>query len=138
MKKVLIIAIAFLAFSCKKQETVPAEKQTEPAATEAASSEGMPVEVQTPEQLGESIFKGKGTCVSCHKADTKLIGPSLQDIAKMYKEKNGNIITFLKGESEPIVDPAQYALMQPNIVLTKTMTDEELKGLEAYVYSNLK
>ena len=138
MKRVLIIAIAFLAFSCKKQESEPVEKQAEPAASEASASEGMPVEVQTPEQLGESIFKGKGTCVSCHKTDSKLIGPSLQDIAKMYKEKNGNIITFLKGDSKPIVDPAQYALMQPNIVLTKTMTDEELKALEAYVYSNLK
>ncbi|MFV8374295.1 c-type cytochrome [Flavobacterium sp. LB1P62] len=135
MKKVLIIAIAFLAFSCKKQE---AEKQSEPAASEAASSEGMAEEVQTPEQLGKQIFEGKGTCISCHKTDVKLIGPSLQDIAKMYKEKNGNIVTFLKGESKPIVDPAQYALMQPNIVLTKTFTDEELQALEAYVYSNLK
>ncbi|MFV5694122.1 c-type cytochrome [Flavobacterium sp. LB3P122] len=138
MKKVLIIAIAFLAFSCKKQEAVPAEKQAEPTASEAATSEGMAEEIQTPEQLGKQIFEGKGTCVSCHKTDVKLIGPSLQDIAKMYKEKNGNIVTFLKGESKPIVDPAQYALMQPNIVLTKTMTDEELKALEAYVYSNLK
>ncbi|MFV5687298.1 c-type cytochrome [Flavobacterium sp. ZT3R25] len=135
MKKVLIIAIAFLAFSCKKQE---AEKQSEPAASEAAPSEGMAEEVQTPEQLGKQIFEGKGTCISCHKTDVKLIGPSLQDIAKMYKEKNGNIVTFLKGESKPIVDPAQYALMQPNIVLTKTFTDEELQALEAYVYSNLK
>jgi cytochrome c len=138
MKKVLIIAIAFLAFSCKKQEAEPTEKQAEPAASEAASSEGMAEEVQTPEQLGKQIFEGKGTCISCHKTDSKLIGPSLQDIAKIYKDKSGNIITFLKGESKPIVDPAQYALMQPNIVLTKTMTDDELKALEAYVYSNLK
>ncbi|MFV5701449.1 c-type cytochrome [Flavobacterium sp. XS2P12] len=135
MKKVLIIAIAFLAFSCKKQEAEPTEKKAE---SEATVSEGMQEEIQTPEQLGEALFKGKGTCASCHKVDTKLIGPSLQDIAKIYKEKNGNIITFLKGESEPIVDPAQYDLMKPNIVLTKTMTDEELKGLEAYLYSTLK
>jgi cytochrome c len=135
MKKVLIIAIAFLAFSCKKQEAEPSGKQVEP---EATVSEGMPVEVQTPEQLGETLFKGKGACISCHKTDVKLIGPSLQDIAKIYKEKNGNIVTFLKGESEPIVDPSQYALMQPSIVLTKTMTDEELKAFEAYLYSTLK
>ena len=135
MKKVLIIAIAFLAFSCKKQE---AEKQAEPAASEATSSEGMAEEIQTPEQLGKQIFEGKGTCISCHKTDVKLIGPSLQDIAKIYKEKNGSIVTFLKEKSEPIVDASQYALMKPNLVLTKTFTDEELQALEAYVYSNLK
>ncbi|MFV5690877.1 c-type cytochrome [Flavobacterium sp. LT1R49] len=138
MKRVLIIAIAFLAFSCKKQEAEPTEKQAEPAASEAASSEGMAEEVQTPEQLGKQIFEGKGTCISCHKTDVKLIGPSLQDIAKIYKEKNGNIVTFLKEKSEPIVDASQYALMKPNLVLTKTFTDEELQALEAYVYSNLK
>lgn len=135
MKKVLIIAIAFLAFSCKKQEAEPTEKQAEP---EVTVSEGMQEEIQTPEQLGEALFKGKGTCASCHKVDAKLIGPSLQDIAKIYKEKNGNIIAFLRGESEPIVDPAQFDLMKPNIVLTKTFTEEELKGLEAYLYSTVK
>ena len=135
MKKVLIIAIAFLAFSCKKQEAEPTEKQAEP---EATVSEGMQEEIQTPEQLGETLFKGKGTCASCHKVDAKLIGPSLQDIAKIYKEKNGSIVSFLKEKSDPIVDPSQYALMKPNIVLTKTMTDEELNALEAYVYSTLK
>ncbi|MFV8341515.1 c-type cytochrome [Flavobacterium sp. XS2P39] len=135
MKKVLIIAIAFLAFSCKKQEAEPTEKQAEP---EATVSEGMQEEIQTPEQLGEALFKGKGTCASCHKVDAKLIGPSTQDIAKIYKEKNGNIVAFLRGESEPIVDPAQFDLMKPNIVLTKTFTEEELKGLEAYLYSTVK
>lgn len=137
MKKVLILAIAFVAFSCKKQEAEPAEKQAAPEATEAAS-EGMAEEVQTPEQLGKQIFEGKGTCISCHKTDVKLIGPSLQDIAKIYKEKNGSIVSFLQEKSEAIVDPKQYPLMKPNIVLTKTMTEEELKGLEAYIYSNLK
>jgi cytochrome c len=44
----------------------------------------------------------------------------------------------LKGESDPMVDPTQYAVMKPNLVLTKSFSDEELKGLEAYVNSNLK
>ena len=135
MKKVTIIAIAFLAFACKKQEAKTDEKQEEP---KEVVSEGMPAQAQAPEQLGEVIFNGKGNCVACHKVDTKLIGPSFQDIAKKYKEKNGNIIAFLKGESEAIVDPSQYALMEPNLALTKTMTDEELKGLEAYIYSTSK
>ena len=95
-------------------------------------------EAQKPEDLGAEIFAGKGACVACHKPDVKLVGPSLQDIAKIYKEKNGDIVTFLKGEGEPIVDPTQYAVMKPNFLVTKTFSDEELKALEAYIYSHLK
>ena len=95
-------------------------------------------EAQKPEDLGAEIFAGKGACVACHKPDVKLIGPSLQDIAKIYKEKNGDMVTFLKGEGEAIVDPLQYNLMKPNLELTKTFSDEELKALEAYVNSHLK
>ncbi len=95
-------------------------------------------EAQKPEDLGAEIFAGKGACVACHKPDVKLVGPSLQDIAKIYKEKNGDMVTFLKGEGEPIVDPTKYELMKPNFVITKTLSDEELKALEAYIYSHLK
>lgn len=136
MKKLIFIAIVFLAFACKKQETESFGKQETPAAEE--SSEGMKAEVKTPEQVGEALFNGKGTCVACHKMDEKLIGPSFKDIATMYKDKNASIISFLKGESEAIVDPAQFAVMQPNLVVTKAMSDDELKGLEAYINSALK
>jgi cytochrome c len=135
MKKVVIIAIALLAFSCKKQESEEFGKEVE---SEGTVSEGMPAETQTPEQLGETIFQGKGNCVSCHQVETKSIGPSIQEIAKIYKDKNANLITFLKGEGEPIVDPSQFEVMKANFVITKAMSDEELEGLEAYIYSNLK
>ena len=95
-------------------------------------------EVKTPVELGAEIFAGKGACIACHKPDVKLVGPSLHDIAKIYKEKNGDMVTFLKGEGEPIVDPTQYAVMKANFAITKTFSDEELKALEAYVYSTLK
>lgn len=48
------------------------------------------------------------------------------------------MISFLKGEKEALVDPTQYEVMKANFVITKAMSDEELKALEAYVYSNLK
>ena len=48
------------------------------------------------------------------------------------------MVTFLKGEGEPIVDPSQYEVMKTNFAVTKTMSDEELQALEAYVYSHLK
>jgi len=131
-KKLVLIALAFLAFSCKKesQESFGKEEQTNVATTEDKEL--------APEELGKVIFEGKGNCISCHKTDEKLIGPSLQEIAKIYKEKEANMVTFLKGESEAIVDPSQFAVMQANLTLTKTFSDKELQGLEAYIHSNLK
>jgi cytochrome c len=130
MKK-FVFALAVLAFvSCKKE--------SEESFGKSETTTETTTEVQKPEDLGAEIFAGKGACVACHKPDVKLVGPSLQDIAKIYKEKNGNMVTFLKGEGEPIVDPTQYAVMKANFAITKTFSDEELKALEAYVYSTLK
>lgn len=127
MKKLVLIAIVTLALSCKKESQEPFGKPTETATV-----------VQTPEVLGKEIFEGKGNCVACHQVDQKVIGPSIQDIAKIYKDKNGNIVNFLKGESEAIVDPAQFPVMQANLAITKTFTEEELKAVEAYMNSHLK
>jgi len=127
MKKLVLIALAVLAFSCKKESQESFGKPTETT-----------TEVQTPEALGKEIFEGKGNCVACHQADQKVIGPSLQEIAKIYKDKNGNMVNFLKGESEAIVDPEQFPVMQANLAITKTFTDEELKAVEAYINSHLK
>ncbi|QBZ97191.1 c-type cytochrome [Flavobacterium sangjuense] len=84
---------------------------------------------------GKELFEGEGNCIACHKPDQKIIGPSLQDIAKIYKEKNASIVLFLKEESEPIIDPSQYDIMKTNFAITKSMSDEQLKALEDYIYS---
>jgi cytochrome c len=127
MKQLILIALALLAFSCKKENEEPFGKPTETVTV-----------VQTPEVLGKEIFEGKGNCVACHQVDQKVIGPSIKEIAKNYKDKNGNIVKFLKGESEAIVDPSQYEVMKANLEITKTFTDNELKAVEAYMNSNLK
>lgn len=131
MKKLILLSFALIAFSCKKesQESFGNDGQTTVANEEKEL---------TPEEIGKVIFEGKGNCTSCHQIDSKTIGPSTQEIAEIYKEKNGNIVSFLKGESEAIVDPSQFAVMQANLTLTKTFTDKELQGLEAYINSSLK
>jgi len=122
----LLFVTLLLFISCKKESE------------ESFGKSETTTEVQKPEDLGAEIFAGKGACVACHKPDVKLVGPSLQDIAKIYKEKNGDMVSFLKGEGEAIVDPTQYEVMKANFAITKTFSEEELKALEAYVYSTLK
>ena len=126
MKKVLLIITILFLISCKKEET---KKEPLYSTTETA---------KTLVELGQEIFEGRGNCASCHQLNQKIIGPSIQDIAQKYKENKGDIVAFLKGEAEPIVDPSQYEVMKTNFAITKTMSETELKSLEAYFYSNLK
>ena len=135
MKKIVFLLSVLVLFACKKESQ---ESFGKPETTTTETATEVKSEVQKPEDLGKTIFEGKGACIACHKPDVKLVGPSLQDIAKIYKDKSGNMVTFLKGEGVPLVDPTQYEVMKPNFVVTKTFSDEELKALEAYVYSNLR
>ena len=124
MNKLIVVFFSiYILVACKK---------------EASKEPLYPKTAQTPEQLGKEIFEGKGNCVACHQPQQKVIGPSIHDIAKTYKDKNGSIVTFLKGGSDPLVDPEQFEVMKTNFVLTKAMSDDELKALEAYIYSYSK
>lgn len=124
MKKIIFICFTSSLFfvSCKKEET----KET---ATKVP---------QNSVDLGKELFEGKGNCVACHLVDQKVIGPSIQEIAKIYKDQKGNIIDFLKNDAKPIVDPSQYEVMKTNFTITKAMSVEELSAIETYIYSHSK
>jgi cytochrome c len=122
MKNVVFALVMLLLYSCKKESSEVIQNKLET--------------VKTPTELGQELFEGKGNCVACHLVDQKVIGPSIQDIAKIYKAKNANIVDFLKNDAKPIVDPSQYEVMKTNFVITKAMTEQELKAIEAYIYSN--
>lgn len=124
MKRIFLVFSFFSLLSCKKEEQ---KKQ-----------EMYPEIKQTKEQIGQVLFEEKGNCVACHLVDQKVIGPSIQEIAKIYKEKNGNIIDFLKNDAKPIVDPSQYEVMKTNFAITKAMSDDELKAIESYILSQSK
>ena len=117
MKKIYCILILILINSCKNKE-------------EKNQSQN-----KTPTEIGAAIFEGKGNCVACHQIDQKIVGPSIQEIATIYKTKNGSIVDFLKNDANPLVDPSQYEVMKTNFAITKSMSDEELKAIEAYIYS---
>ncbi|MFD1601976.1 c-type cytochrome [Flavobacterium artemisiae] len=132
MKKVLFLSAVLAFTACKKEATENTQNASE------SYSEGESAKAKTPEDLGKEIFEGRGNCTACHQPDQKVIGPSIKEIAKTYKDKKGDMVTFLKGNAEPIVDPSQFSVMQTNFEITKAMSDEELKAIETYIYSHLK
>ncbi len=74
-------------------------------------------------------------CIACHQVDKKTVGPSLKTIAASYVDKKDDMVKFLKGEGKAIVDPAQFAVMQPNLNTTKNMNDADLSALVDYMLS---
>jgi len=133
MKKLLALSLMAIAItSCGKKEEKKEELYPETIA-EAVSPE---------DQLiadGKELFESnKAACFSCHQMDKKVIGPSIKEIAKIYKEQNGDMVAFLRKKADPIVDPSQYNVMETNFAILKTMSDEELKSLEAYMMSTIK
>ncbi len=114
-----------------KKEEAPKAEETPKAETAATAGD--------PEK-GKELF-GTKTCATCHALDKKLVGPSIQDIAKKYAETNGDIAKFLSGGSDAIVDtdPAQVAVMAANITgILKDATDAEKADLAAYMASTIK
>ena len=85
--------------------------------------------------LGNRLFSEK-TCIKCHDVNQVKKGPSIREIMAVYKEKDGDIVAFLKGKSEPIVDttPSQVAIMQENIDgFLKDISDEEMNSIATYM-----
>ena len=134
MKQLFLILTALALFSCKQEEK---KDSLYPESGNENTAEGETADLTPSQALGKEIFDNRGNCFSCHKPDQKVIGPSIMEIAKIYKEKNGSIVEFLKGKAKPIVDlnPAQYEVMKTNFYITKKMSDEELKALEDYFMS---
>ena len=85
--------------------------------------------------LGNRLFSEK-TCIKCHDINDVKTAPSVVEIMTVYKANRGDIVSFLKGDSKPIVDTStrQVAIMQDNIDgFLKKISDEELDALATYM-----
>ena len=110
------------------KEAVDATKEAAKDATDAAKDAVASVD-------GKALFLNNG-CVACHQVDKKTVGPSIKAIAAAYAGKKDDLVKFLKGEGKAVVDPANFAVMQPNLATTKKMSDAERAGLADYILSN--
>lgn len=130
-KSLFILVLAFTITNCSdKKETDKYGNTVEENSIPTAETTIDPLVAK-----GKELFEGKGTCIACHKPDVKVVGPSIKEITKIYKEKGASIASFINGEGEPIVDASQYEIMKANFVITKAMTSEERRALEIYMMS---
>ena len=83
-------------------------------------------------KAGEAIFQKKG-CVLCHKLNVGTIGPSLLDLSMAYRSSMGELVLYLTGQREPIVEPARASVMNPQLVKIKALSDENIKAVAVYI-----
>lgn len=143
MKKVflslLVVGFAVSFSACGKKEAKPVETQEALETPATVETPAAPVAEKTAEEVAFLAVVEKldaaNKCIVCHQVEVKTVGPSYREVAKVYKEKGGNIVNFLKGKAQPIVDPAQYELMKPNLEKTKLMSGDDLATIAAYIRS---
>ncbi|MCT4203844.1 c-type cytochrome [Elizabethkingia anophelis] len=124
MKKIVFtLALVSLAvISCFKKEAEAEQPQTEsnvkleePKTTQESAVAG------TSEEEGKKLVEG-ADCLSCHKVDAKLVGPSYQDVAAKYTDADidhlaGKIIEGGKGVWGDIPMTPHTGLSQDNAKL---------------------
>ena len=89
MKKVILTSLiaSVVAISCGKKEE-PVKESTE---LKAEPTEQVATVAKTPEEEGKDLIAASD-CLTCHKEDAKLIGPSYQDVAAKYTEKDIDLL----------------------------------------------
>ena len=86
----------------------------------------------------EAIFKAQN-CISCHRpTSSSKVNPSLADIARAYQGKEDQLLSYLKGESDPIVRPEKAHLMKRHLKKTEALPDPDRKALAEYLLSHGK
>ena len=128
-KRIFFTVISTLVISATITScSSPSNEVSTPSTTNEEVESTEIVEVKS----GEELFADNG-CVACHQDEAKTVGPSLMEISSAYSENNEGLTSFLNGEGEAIVDPAQEAVMSPQLESTKAMSDEERKALAEYI-----
>lgn len=132
LKTLTLFALVLSAANCSKKQETEISNADEQIVESSPSVEAIvdPILVK-----GQELFEGQGTCIACHKPDAKVVGPSIKEIVKIYKENGASIATFINGEGKPLVDPSQYEIMKANFTITKAMSAEDRKALEVYMMS---
>jgi cytochrome c len=126
---VLIVGVSCSSPNKEKSTSTTTEKS---ATSETVEKSAKPTEVVA--SAGQKLYSDKG-CLVCHQLNTKLVGPSVKDIAAAYSGNKAGLTAFLKGEGKAIVDPSQASVMQPQIAITKALPTDELNAIVDYILS---
>ena len=122
MKKILVICSLIAIASCSKKEVDPNIESNimleEPVAKEGNSAAG--------KDEGLVLIEGSD-CLTCHKMDTKLVGPSYQEVADKYTEGDLDML------ADKIVNGGKGNWGEVPMSAHAGMSKENAKKMVAYI-----
>jgi cytochrome c len=85
---------------------------------------------------GIRLFTERG-CGACHDRtkDQRVLGlgPSMEQVAEAYRGREDELVKFLRGGCDPILDEARFPIMHGEIVRMKDLSDSEMRALQKYI-----
>lgn len=87
-------------------------------------------------ETGKTAFRDEG-CAVCHMEKSGSIGPSLESIAIVYQANGGGdrLRSFLERRADPILDPATFESMEPNLIYSSRWEEEKKRKIVEYILS---
>lgn len=136
------MVIAAGLYACGGGEST--ETQTQPisnATTEEAAPAPAPeqaaapatAEAAAPKKDGQALINGSD-CRTCHKDDSKLIGPAYQDVAKKYENNAANV----KMLTEKIIQGGQGNWGEIPMAGHPNLSQEDATAMVEYILSMKK
>lgn len=88
-------------------------------------------------EKGAFLFESHG-CNSCHgHASSSSSFPALTELAQAYKGKQKQLILYLEGETDPIVQPEKSGMMRRQLEKTKAMSDSDREAMADFIVESL-
>ena len=84
---------------------------------------------------GKGVF-GSLRCGICHKIDTGKTSPSMKEIARVYMEKEDQLLNYLNGHAEALIRPEKAGRMKRYIEKTKALSEGDRKSLVDFILSH--
>lgn len=123
-KQWIVLSAMAVILSCgetaTKEDAADAEKPTEQAATDLSSN---------PDYIKGVELIGKSDCLTCHKLDEKLIGPTYKEVAQKYENTPENV-TMLAGK---IIKGGKGVWGEVEMTAHPDMSQEDAEALIKYV-----
>lgn len=138
MKKI-ILSLGFLAFvvSCSSNEAKPSDPDMDPTVAvnddsvyqgKVAGGDAAGAADEDPAAKGLALIEGSD-CLSCHKIDEPLVGPSYKDVAAKYTEAD---IDYLASK---IIDGGKGAWGEIPMSPHPSINQDDAKAIVQYILS---
>ncbi|MGL6038075.1 MAG: c-type cytochrome [Soonwooa sp.] len=126
MKRIILVAVSLLAFSCSKKAEATDSKESTTLIEEPKEAEAK----LTPLEEGKSLVEG-ADCLACHKVNEKMIGPAYEEVAAKYENTPENIDAL----AEKIIQGSSGVWGNVPMAAHPGLSKENAKLMASYVLS---